>query len=378
MLGLAAVLTGLTLSCVEPYELDYALTKRIVIIDGFLTDNPLASNNITLKESIPNSGKSFFSPLKQALVEVVVNDTERILFKETADGIYQKPSSLTISSKKNYRLEFTTKDGRSYRSSEESFQGSSTITRVYTQLEIESLPKPNGEYEPAHSVFLDTKDTPGKGNNFVWSWSLYEKQSVCESCNDGRYFIDARRGNGCRNEPDPARPNGYIYDYACDSPCWQIFKSSQINAIADTYVDGQPIIGRFITKIPIYQSVGALLEVRQQSVSPGAFRYLKLLAEQSQNNGGLADTPPAALIGNVQNTKNKEEVTGGYFTVAGESVNLLWIDREDVRKQKLPVRGLLGHVYSPEPTTDDLSRPPLAPCVNSATRTKNQPRGWVN
>jgi hypothetical protein len=56
-----------------------------------------------------------------------------------------------------------------------------------------------------------------------------------------------------------------------------------------------------------------LIEIKQQSVSPSAYQYLKLLAEQVQNNGSLVDTPPAALIANIKNILNPKEIIAGFF-----------------------------------------------------------------
>lgn len=370
------VLTVVISACVEPYDLDYDQTKRLIIVDGVLSDNPKNSQVITLRESIPTGSRNFYTPLLGAFVEVIVNDAERYRFTEVGDGNYAKPPELIITEKTQYRLEFKLSDGRSFVSENESFSATSPIDRVYKQLEVEGIRQSVG-YAPAHAIYVDTQDKPGRGNNYIWSWKLFERQIVCESCTNGRYFIDRRTGVGaCRDESTPLQTEIFFNDYRCDGDCWQLFYNTQINAMSDTYVDGNPILGRLIAKIPIYQYGGALLEVKQQSVSPSAFRYIKLLTEQSQNNGGLADTPPAALIGNVRNVDNPTEAVGGYFMVASEAYNLFWLDRADAIEARLPSRGLIGRPFSFE-VSDDPARPPLAPCVNSRFRTPFEPEGWI-
>jgi hypothetical protein len=368
------------IACVEPYDLDYDQTKRILIVDAVLTDNPNADSTqlISITESIPNGSRNFYQPIAGAVVEVVVNDSERFRFSEVNNGQYLKPFGLTIEEGKKYQLEISLSDGRSYLSDIEQYTETSPIDRVYAQLEVEGIPKNIG-YEPAHYIYLDTKDKPGKGNNYVWSWKLYERQDICQSCVNGRYFIDRRTGVGaCRDESSAFQQEDFFNDYQCDGDCWQVFYNTQINAMSDTYVDGNPIIGRLIGKIPVYQFRGALVEIKQQSISPGAFRYLKLLTEQSQNNGGLADTPPAALIGNVRNINDPSESVGGYFMVASERTQLLWLDRQDAAEQRVSPKGFLGRQLSLEVVTEDPSRPPLAPCKNSRNRTPFKPEGWIN
>ena len=104
---------------------------------------------------------------------------------------------------------------------------------------------------------------------------------------------------------------------------------------------------------------------------------MKLLTEQSQNNGGLADTPPAPLIGNVVNTNDASEAVGGYFMVSSERSSLFWIDRKDAVEQRLPTQGFLGRPVSLE-FSELPSRPPLAPCEEGRSRTPFKPQGWVN
>lgn len=377
LLAASLVLTAVISACVEPYDLDYDQNKRILTIDGLLSDNPAVEQKISIRESIPAGRNNLFQPISNVVVEVVVDDSERFRFNETANGIYEKPAELVIQNGKKYRLDLNFPDGRTYTSEEESVSATPEIDRVYAELEPEGLAKSIG-YSPAHYVYLDTKDNPGRGDNFVWSWKLYESQNICESCTNGRYFIDRRTGVGaCRDESTPFQEEDFYNDYQCDGSCWQIFYNTEINAMSDTYVDGNPIIARLVAKIPVYQSIGALVEIKQQTLTPSAFRYLKLLTEQSQNNGGLADTPPAALVGNVRNINEPDETVGGYFMVSSERTALLWLDRRDIAEQGLFAQGLLGRQAMFE-VSQDPSRPPLAPCVESRSRTPFRPEGWVN
>jgi hypothetical protein len=119
-----------------------------------------------------------------------------------------------------------------------------------------------------------------------------------------------------------------------------MFFSQELNVFTDVYTNGNSINNRLIAKIPFYNSSGALIEIKQQSVSPNAYQYLKLLAEQVQNNESLVDTPPAALIGNIKNVTNPKEIVAGFFMVTGVRYIKYWIDRKDPIAQKLTPTGL--------------------------------------
>ncbi len=68
--------------------------------------------------------------------------------------------------------------------------------------------------------------------------------------------------------------------------------------------------------IPFYTHNPGLVEIRQTSLTADAYRYYSLFQQQTQNTGGLADTPPSALAGNVHNVANKREVVVGFFTAS--------------------------------------------------------------
>jgi hypothetical protein len=164
----------------------------------------------------------------------------------------------------------------------------------------------------------------------------------------------------------------------CPGDCWDILYNKDLNVFTDIYSNGQPIANRLVAKIPYYNVRGALIEIKQQSISPAAYRYFKLLADQVQNNGSLVDTPPAALIGNIKNLTNPDEAIAGFFMVASVRTVKYWIDRKNAEGKNINPIGLLDHPLTPEPMGSDLTRPPFAQCIVSLSRTPIRPNGWVN
>ncbi len=151
-------------------------------------------------------------------------------------------------------------------------------------------------------MYARFNDPPGERNFYGWSWTLWEKQDWCGSVK----AYDQSTG---------------YYDYNCRTKCWELLFSENLTLFADTYSDGRTVTGQVVAKIPYYQpvspiSAGALVEIRQYSLSPGAYRYFKLLTDQTQNTGGLADTPPTPLIGNIRNLGNEIDIVTGYFTAS--------------------------------------------------------------
>lgn len=171
-----------------------------------------------------------------------------------------------------------------------------------------------------------------------------------------------------------------------------------LNLFDDVLSNGGQLTGRRVAQIPYYQNTGCLVEVRQASLTRPAHYYFEQLQQQTQNTGGLADSPPAVPIGNVRNRANEQEAVVGYFTASAVSAERYWLDRQDATDQPLGLfRGINDLYPSPEeilvdPNNDRgkpsvpgpnevglknlFMRPPTAVCVSSDSRTPVKPDGW--
>ena len=359
-------------SCVEPFNLDIKSDLRLLTIDATLTDSS-EEQTISIMESVNSSGKVVAIPVLKVSAELEVNETTRISFIEKGLGKYALPTTFRAKAGNTYKLFFKKSDGSVYESSIDKMFSVPEIINVHDKFVYNGIDK-NFGFEHANYVYLDTKDPVEEKNSYVWSWQLWERQNVCFTCEGGRYF-DTPRPAGCKIERGY---EGITYDYYCEGNCWEMFFSQELNVFTDVYTNGNSINNRLIAKIPFYNSSGTLIEIKQQSVSPSAYQYLKLLAEQVQNNGSLVDTPPAALIGNIKNVTNPKEIVAGFFMVTGERYIKYWIDRKDPIAQKLTPTGLREQSIREEPLSNIAGRPPLTPCILSQTRTPFKPKGWLD
>jgi hypothetical protein len=363
-------------ACVAVFEVELPITQRIFIVDGSITDEPI-DQSITLRVTDPKINQLTALIVRNATVEVQVNDKELIkLTDRNNTGIYYFPEGYRLAYNTNYKLKIKTQDGKQYESTNESMVRGPKIEKLYYEFKNDGIPTGNNSTNPAHFIYLDTKDPAGVKNNYFWNWTLWERQGWCESCTNGIYVFNNRTRVWECQGGTPSNPITESYDYACSGDCWEILYNRDLNVLNDIYSDGKDIKGRTVAKIPLHNSDGALVEISQQSVSETAFRYLKLLISQGQNTGTLADTPPAALVGNIRNINDPNEAVGGIFMVSSTQKQLLWLDRKDVPKgSKSPIGLLGGRQPNPEPGSG--TRPPLAACVNSKFRTNTKPKGWL-
>ncbi|MCR9066045.1 MAG: DUF4249 domain-containing protein [Cytophagales bacterium] len=357
-------------ACVDPYEADFDIADSIIVVDGNLTDDT-EGNYVSLRESKPSgSSTSNFSKIADAKVEVIVNKETSVVLSHDFDGIYKFPVGFKAEENKSYQLKFTLSNGKTYSSQEELLKKVSPINEVKQRYaaDIDYF----GQEVPGHRVYISANEPEGKGDAYYWSWRLYEKERYCISCNGSTYVIDESGAGKCVYN-QLASNAGITYDYECDGDCWRILYSLELNAMNDAFVDGKSITDRLIAEIPYYTKNGAILEITQHSINNQAYRYIKLLRDQNQNSGSLADTPSAALNGNMSSDTDPTESIGGYFLVSGVSKVNYYLDRSDVPSNIAAIDFVGGRQRIIGPAT--LS-PPLAPCEEGRFRTKSEPLNW--
>ena len=365
-----------SVACVDPYLKRFTGTQDIIIVESILSDQVMG-NYVSLTESKAGDGfNTSYQPLKGAQVTVKINDSETIALQETESGYYAYPNGFKGEPGNTYQLFFTTK-GQNFESRKETMLAAPVIENIYHEFDSRGIKDLDGKLSPSQKVYIDTSDPVESRDFYMWNWTLFEEQLWCKTCDNGYYYRDNSTGplGECREE----RFRRGKFDYLCDTRCWDVFSQTEINIMKDEFSNGQTIKGRLIANLPIYQLTGSLVQVQQFSISEETYKYLNLVQTQGQNTGGLADTPPVTLIGNVSSTTDFNQPVAGYFVVASSDQKLYWLDKLDIPKGTIAL-GLLGDGRSarPEPSGMDLTRPPLASCINSDKRTSVKPEGWIN
>jgi len=72
-------------------------------------------------------------------------------------------------------------------------------------------------------------------------------------------------------------------------------------------------------------SVKYSLLVKQYAISDIAYEYWSAAQSQSQNTGGLYETQPVSIIGNVHCISNPEEIVLGYFMVSSYTEKRIFV-----------------------------------------------------
>lgn len=421
---ISLLVASLLTACIDPLELTTIQTVDILVVDGTITNLPEPQIiRLNRSKSDPISGRFGAVPITKASVDVLVDSVQRIACHETVAGSYQLPSDFRGLVGHAYQLQFTLSDGTHYVSTQQIMQPVPAIGRVSAKFNATSLPveqQLTGGYRSGHDVAIDWADPANQHNYYRWEWKLFEKQSWCQSCQQGVYAVNSilphvykdRSYYVSGNEPyencfvpanysEAGQPPFYtglfVYDYPCRTQCWEIIYSSSLNVFDDQYSNGNQISGRKIAQIPYYDSTAALVEIRQLSLPASAYTYFNRFQNQTQNTQGLADPLPSAPVGNIQNTSNQREPIVGYFTASAVSAVRYWLDRKDViglpfgqtdptGRSTLAGSELFYSLTLRQPNPElavpyvqlwgGPPRPVTAICVSSDSRTPFKPAGW--
>lgn len=378
----AALLLLLLTRCVQPYDPGVAGDSEVLVVDAVVTDQP-DPQPVKLSRSLVQNGKVFSQPVRGAAVELLVNGTPLTLAETDPDypGWYPLPADFRGKPNERYQLRFRLADGRRYESTVEMLAPVPPIARVYDKFDARGIVNTEKTvFTPAHLIYVDTQDPPGQPNRYRWSYTFWERQHWCDFYLGGLFVVsDSLTGAGaCVPQRTPSRT---IYDYQCRTTCWDVFQGAELNVFADQYGDGRPILGRLVGRVPYYEATGTLVELRQYGLSRGAYDYFRILDEQTQRTGGLADTPPAPITGNVRNVADEREVVLGYFSASAVSVVRYWLDRRGATTAPIGLfQATYARVPNPEPEGRMAPpygiRPPTVRCVPGPTRTPVAPVGW--
>ena len=408
-------------ACVDPEDLTLVGTVDVIVVDG--TINNLAEPQIirlNRSKADPVTGRFGTLPITKATVEIVEDSSRTIPCHETVDGTYQLPSDFKGQVGHAYQLRFTLTDGAQYASNQQVMPSVPPISQIYTEFNPKSLsPALSGFFTAGHDIMVDFADPANQKNQYRWDWKLYEPQEFCQTCVKGFYSVfnpieifppggfyksSTELYEDCfypTPSRDPSRPDvDYKFDYPCRTKCWEILYSYTLSLFDDQFSNGGLIVKRPVAHIPFYQHSPCLVEIRQGSLTKDAYRYYKLFQDQTQNTGGLADTPPTALIGNVRNAANQREAVIGFFTASAITTIRHYIDRKDTQfstpygvavaetppqsagEELFYALNLRKPILEPSPPNeiriflDGTPRPPTAICAPSESRTPFKPEGW--
>ena len=344
---LFSILIVILTACVDVFDPELTGNEPQIVFEGTLTDQSGPHYFVLSFSAAYNSKESVFDKyVNAARVWITDEKSVRTDLLDLNRGQFRTPDGFRGQIGKTYILHIRTSDGVEYASNAEKMRLSPSIDKVYSEFKLTTTPKP--KYRGNFNVYIDVKDPATEGDFYRWNWKNYQKANYCEL-----FTVP-------RTDP-PVR----FYKKCCED-CWNITQCvGCVKVASDNLVNGRTLAKQNIAQIPFDDTTPYYLLIEQMSLSREAYDFWKSVDAQANNSGGIFDTAPASIRGNIKNLTDATKPMLGFFQVSAVTQKVAYIQRNGVGTQPFVE---LSPNY---PFHTD-----CAVCVESAYRTTRRPLEW--
>ncbi len=314
-------------SCIERYyPEDYINKNSKIVVDALITDQ---SENQKIKLSKSNlPGNEEFLPLSNCQVIVKDNNENKFNFIENMSnpGTYEGTISLNLLKEgTQLMLYFITAEGEEYVSDFEKYISCPDIDSVYHELQYKPTEDPNINLA-GYQFFVDLIATD--------EYTRYYRLQVDETW---EYHSDWPIKNfiDINNVYQSLTVTDYSL-FVCyrTAPVDEIFVLNTSELELNQYYKLPLHFVSDRTQRLLYQYS---LLIKQYSLSESAYTFWENLKKNNQESGGLFDSQPVLVKGNVHNLNDQKEEVLGYFGLSSIKQKRIMIkDVEDLMFENIP------------------------------------------
>lgn len=317
------ILLLLPIACIDPYSVDVPEGQQLLTVEGLIhTGQGPHAITLTRSDTYGSVFEGLIRPVTGATVVVRDNEGEVTFLVEGAEsrGSYFTPASFSAEVGKSYTLQILTAEGKVYSSLPERVESAPAIENI--ELETVTIPV-EGETNPRSGVQLISEiNDPADQNNFYF-WRLSPIVYVLQTRPD--LFTPRPTPQNPGREPQP-------------KPCCAVCFRTETTGNQSLFIAQDDNFNGLTTRIPAafiedngLRFVDKLrADLNQYSISPEAYRFLRLVKQQAVVSGSIFDPPPATIRGNMLSLDNPDEVVLGYFMAAGQSTSRIYIGKDDL------------------------------------------------
>ncbi len=309
---LLLLLAGL-FSCVEPYTPRTVGYDEMLMIEGIIFDDPAMMPKVTISRSIPLNREGGYIYETGATVSVECDDGTSFPFFETTPGVYRTAGLPVIPEQgKSYRLLVATSDQKIYASAYEPYTPPAPIDSVTYRAEYTKVSE-FGEWEHGLKFYANASSSDDRPLYLRWLLDATYHYSVPFPGD----FVWT--GSVVENYLGP----DYRY-------CWKSLEISGI-FIADSYgTEGNRVADaelNFVSQFGDQLTIRYSLNVVQLTIPRSAYEFWYDLKKMIDDTGGLYETQPFRIRGNIECISDPDTEAGGVFEVAGVSRARIFADR---------------------------------------------------
>lgn len=315
------IIIGVCLSfgaCVDPYEVEIENGAQLLTVDGMITTDPgRHSIKLTRSDTYGSVFEGLIRPV--SLATVLVRNQDGVVTYLTEDsevkGNYLTLEGFAAKAGDTYTLQIQLQDGKTYTSLPETVSSPVPMGNIdYFSVEFPV----EGELEPESGVrFVVDVEDPGNENNFYY-WRT----------ENAMFEVNARPDLYMDRETRAPAPKDCCFTcYLAES----VGNRSMFIATDDDFNGlSTKVTAMFIPDDGLRFITTFRMDLRQLTISAGAYRFLRLVKQQTELSGSVFDPPPANIRGNMISLDDPDEVVLGYFMVAGETNERMYIHGADL------------------------------------------------
>jgi len=299
-------------SCIEPY-IPENVNKIVpkVVVDGLITNQSEEQEIVLSYTSSPNNSK--FIPLSGCTVEVIDGEGSIFNFNESYSNTGHYIGSIGmqyLNAHHQFKLHFVTSSGEEFESSMEEMMPCPPVDSVYYSVGTEETTIPSISYEGIQ-FYIDLIANENDGSYYRVSveetWEYHAAYPV------GIYFA------------------GEYYHHPADYSLYYCYSSNQLDNIFLISTTGfskneyKKYQLNFVTNQTQRLMYKYSMLIKQMSISEGAYNFWSNLRKNNQQSGGLYDTQPAIVEGNIHSLSDPNEKVLGYFGVSSVQTKRIFV-----------------------------------------------------
>jgi len=297
--------------CKEEIDIESIVDfESALVIEATITDE-LRFQEIKLSRAF-KLDEEFPSSENNADVKIIDNFQNIFRFKEGSPGKYISVNEFSAEDNKNYQLQITTSDGRSYISEPSKLSNPTQIDKLYASREIDNFGN------EGISIFVDSFDPSGNSKHYRYEYEeTYKIVAPKWVLNDLTFVSD-------RPVFVPKTEEQQVCYNTVNSI--EIIQTETINLHEDRV---SKFSVRFIPRDNAIISYRYSILVKQYIQSFDAFTYYKTLNKMSGSESFFSQNQPGFISGNIVSVDDSNEKVIGFFEVSSVSYQRLFFNYHD-------------------------------------------------
>lgn len=296
--------------CVEPFNPPVTNYTDLLVISGTLTDEP-GDQTITVSRTTPYTDSTY---VPENGCSVTVVDDKGNIIRYTGKGGGKYVANITNSDLgygTSYMLRVIDNKGDVYESDYQTLQPAPPIDSLTASYQPKSTAE-NPDGLKGYQFYVNTSDPSGKTQYYRWSmqetWEYHSPYTVAAMW-DGtlhlNYHFENNRSTCWMTKEVPGIYAATTRDLAED-----VLKNYKLNYVS---TQSDRLMWRYS------------LLVREYSLSAEAYEFWNGLEKQTQQTGGLFESQPYMIRGNITCVSKPGKIVLGFFAASGVSEKRIFV-----------------------------------------------------